>query len=140
MTDWQMIKGIIEKGHQVASGLSPHSPYPQGTIELQTPFFQALGLDISMFFPGTLNVSLLPHTYHLKNPQYTFVRGDICDRAVVTQAMNDIDTVVHFAAETHVDRSIMDSSEFVKTNVVGTQVLLDVAKEKNIKHFQNRSL
>lgn len=73
------------------------------------------------------------------NPNYTFVHGDICDREVVRKAMEGVDTVVHFAAESHVDRSITDPSEFVKTNVVGTQVMLDVAKEKQVKRFHHVS-
>src|SRR5258706_3525988 len=61
------------------------------------------------------------------NPNYTFVKGDICNPEDVTRAMEGVDVVVHFAAETHVDRSIMSPSEFVQTNVGGTQVLLDAA-------------
>lgn len=70
-------------------------------------------------------------------PNYTFVRGDICDRAAVQKAFEEhaIDTVVHFAAESHVDRSIMGAAIFVNTNVVGTQVLLDVARERRIERF-----
>ncbi|HSW96204.1 MAG TPA: dTDP-glucose 4,6-dehydratase [Candidatus Saccharimonadales bacterium] len=74
-----------------------------------------------------------------KNPNYSFVYGDICDRKVVEGAMEGVDIVVHFAAESHVDRSISDPSEFVKTNVVGTQVMLDVAKEKQVKRFHHVS-
>ena len=64
-----------------------------------------------------------------KNPRYSFIQGDICDRHTVESvfSQHSIDTVVHFAAESHVDRSIQDSSAFVKTNVLGTQVLLDAA-------------
>jgi len=71
------------------------------------------------------------------NPSYAFVRGDICDRPAVEKAFGDhqIDTVVHFAAESHVDRSIMGAAIFVNTNVVGTQVLLDVARERTIERF-----
>lgn len=74
-----------------------------------------------------------------KNPNYSFVHGDICDRSIVEKAMEGIDTVVHFAAESHVDRSITDPSEFVKTNVIGTQVMLDVAREKQVKRFHHVS-
>lgn len=74
-----------------------------------------------------------------KNPNYSFVHGDICDRDIVAKAMEGVDTVVHFAAESHVDRSITDPSEFVKTNVVGTQVMLDVAREKQVKRFHHVS-
>ncbi len=63
------------------------------------------------------------------NPHYAFFKGDICDRETVFELVKEIDVIVHFAAETHVDRSIMDPSAFVRTNVLGTQVLLDAAKE-----------
>jgi len=61
------------------------------------------------------------------NPRYSFVKGDICDPGAVHAAMDGADAVVHFAAESHVDRSIEGPSVFVKTNVIGTQVLLDAA-------------
>ncbi len=73
------------------------------------------------------------------NPNYSFVHGDICDAEVVNKAMGGVDTVVHFAAESHVDRSIMDPSTFVKTNVLGTQVLLESALKNNIKRFHHIS-
>ncbi len=61
------------------------------------------------------------------NPRYTFIKGDVCDPATVDKAMQGAEAVVHFAAESHVDRSIEHPSVFVVTNVVGTQVLLDAA-------------
>lgn len=67
-----LITGLIKQGHQVASGLGVDSPYPKGTIEMQTPFFQELGLDLTAFFPGTLNISIAPQTLSLQNPEYTF--------------------------------------------------------------------
>jgi dTDP-glucose 4,6-dehydratase len=62
--------------------------------------------------------------------RYTFVRGDICDRGIVQRILEDhqIDTIVHFAAETHVDRSILEPELFIRTNVMGTFTLLDAAK------------
>jgi len=71
------------------------------------------------------------------NPRYTFIKGDICDRADVETAFTkfDIDTVIHFAAESHVDRSILGSAVFVQTNVVGTHILLDVAKDRGVDRF-----
>jgi len=63
------------------------------------------------------------------NPNYKFVLGDICDVDIVTDLVKDCDLIVHFAAESHVDRSILDCAEFIKTNVMGTQILLDAAKE-----------
>lgn len=74
-----------------------------------------------------------------KNPNYSFVRGDICNTSNVESAMNGVDTVVHFAAESHVDRSILEPAAFVLTNVVGTQVLLDAAVKNNVKKFHHVS-
>jgi len=73
------------------------------------------------------------------NPNYSFVKGDICDKQAVAKACAGVDTIVHFAAETHVDRSIADASPFIQTNVVGTLTLLDVAKEMGIKRFHHIS-
>lgn len=69
--------------------------------------------------------------------RYHFVRGDICERGDVEAAFRShrIDTVVHFAAESHVDRSILGAGVFITTNVLGTQVLLDVARECGIERF-----
>ena len=69
--------------------------------------------------------------------QVVFVRGDICDADAVARAFDEhrVTEVVHFAAESHVDRSILGSGPFVQTNVVGTQVLLDVAKAKGVQKF-----
>ncbi|MFI6845498.1 dTDP-glucose 4,6-dehydratase [Kitasatospora sp. NPDC050467] len=66
---------------------------------------------------------------------YSFVRGDICDVDAVDQVMPGHDVVVHFAAESHVDRSIAGAGPFVLTNVVGTQVLLDAARKHGVGRF-----
>jgi dTDP-glucose 4,6-dehydratase len=73
------------------------------------------------------------------NKQYTFVQGDICDKDSVDLVMKDIDTVVHFAAESHVDRSISNPDIFIKTNVLGTHVLLEAALKNKVKHFHHVS-
>ncbi|WP_329129660.1 dTDP-glucose 4,6-dehydratase [Streptomyces sp. NBC_01476] len=70
---------------------------------------------------------------------YTFVHGDIRDREVVDAVMAGQDAVVHFAAESHVDRSIVDASPFVTTNVLGTQVLLDAALRHRVGRFAHVS-
>lgn len=70
-----------------------------------------------------------------KNPHYSFIKADICDSKSVNQAIKGVDVVVHFAAESHVDRSIMGPAVFVMTNVVGTQVLLDAALKHKLKRF-----
>jgi len=74
-----------------------------------------------------------------KNPNYKFVKGNICNPGIVNKSMEGIDAVVHFAAESHVDRSIINPSDFVITNVVGTQVLLDAAVKNKIKKFHHIS-
>ena len=74
-----------------------------------------------------------------KNPNYQFIKGDIADPKIVAKAIKNVDIVVHFAAETHVDRSITGPAEFVLTNVVGTQVLLDASVKAKIKRFHHIS-
>ncbi|MBI5215677.1 MAG: dTDP-glucose 4,6-dehydratase [Ignavibacteriae bacterium] len=71
------------------------------------------------------------------NPRYHFVKGDICRKDDVQSAMQKfgVDTIVNFAAESHVDRSILGPAVFVQTNVAGTGILLDVARENGIKKF-----
>lgn len=69
------------------------------------------------------------------SPRYTFIHGDICDPSVVDKAMKGTDRVVHFAAESHVDRSIADSSAFIRTNVLGTHTLLESALKHNVERF-----
>ncbi|MFA5930732.1 MAG: dTDP-glucose 4,6-dehydratase [archaeon] len=73
------------------------------------------------------------------NKRYTFVKGDICDKELVFDLMKNIDYVVHFAAESHVDRSIFFADEFVKTNVLGTQILLEASVKNNVKRFHHIS-
>lgn len=84
-----------------------------------------------------VNLDLLTYAGNLENlkaveadPRYCFVRGDVRDRAVVEKLFQkyDFDTVVHFAAESHVDRSIVEPEVFLTTNIIGTQTLLDTAK------------
>ncbi|MFM8304718.1 MAG: dTDP-glucose 4,6-dehydratase [Actinomycetota bacterium] len=69
------------------------------------------------------------------DPRFTFVKGDITDRDAVTRAMDGHDTVVHFAAESHVDRSIVSPDEFVRTNCDGTNVMCDVARRIGVDRF-----
>lgn len=70
------------------------------------------------------------------NPNYSLVVGDVCDANAVAAALPEgCDGIVHFAAESHVDRSILSAEEFVRTNVLGTQVMLDVARHRKAKRF-----
>jgi dTDP-glucose 4,6-dehydratase len=70
-----------------------------------------------------------------EDPRYTFLKGDITDREAVTTALDGHDAVVHFAAESHVDRSIVSPDEFVRTNCGGTNVLCDVARQVSVARF-----
>ncbi len=72
------------------------------------------------------------------NPNYKFVLGDICNIDIVRSLVQACDVIVHFAAESHVDRSIIDAGEFVRTNVLGTQILLQAAKDYD-KRFHHIS-
>ena len=82
-------------------------------------------------YAGNLeNVAPVSH-----DPRLRVVEGDILDRPTVDRLMAETDAVVHFAAESHVDRSIMGAAEFVMTNVVGTQTLLDSAVGHGIERF-----
>ena len=67
-----------------------------------------------------------------KHPDYTFVRGDVCDAPALEAAMRGCDAVVHFAAESHVDRSIYEPSPVIQTNITGTFVLLEVSRKLSI--------
>jgi len=93
-----------------------------------------------------INLDLLTYAGNLENlqevqasPNYQFVRGDICDKELVNGLMPGLDLIVHFAAESHVDRSILDSADFIRTNVEGTRVLLDAAKNNGDIRFHHVS-
>ncbi|HEY9849813.1 MAG TPA: hypothetical protein V6D28_10165 [Leptolyngbyaceae cyanobacterium] len=72
MANWIQIKGWVKKGYGVASGQGKDPRFPNGTIEMQKPLFQELGLDLSNYFSGTINISIAPHQYQIKQPKYTF--------------------------------------------------------------------
>lgn len=76
-----------------------------------------------------------------ENKNYKFIKGDICDREFIFNLFENekFDIVVNFAAESHVDRSILSPQEFINTNVVGTQILLDASLKYNIKRFHQVS-
>ena len=70
-----------------------------------------------------------------KNKNYSFIKGDICDKIIAKKLFKNADAVVNFAASTHVDRSILDADDFIQTNFVGAYTLLEAAKNNNIKLF-----
>jgi dTDP-glucose 4,6-dehydratase len=90
------------------------------------PEVQIVNLDVLSYAGSQENLTDLPFP-----ERHTFVRGDICDRPLVDKLLHQhrIDTVVHFAAETHVDRSILYPDQFLRTNVVGTFTLLEAARQ-----------
>ncbi|MBI3009126.1 MAG: dTDP-glucose 4,6-dehydratase [Candidatus Omnitrophica bacterium] len=94
------------------------------------PSYKIINLD-KLTYAGNLE--------NLKNvrshPNYNFVQGDICNPAVVRKLMSGCDCVVNFAAESHVDRSILEPDAFIKTNFLGTHILLEAARENGIKRF-----
>ncbi|MFZ2310732.1 MAG: dTDP-glucose 4,6-dehydratase [Patescibacteria group bacterium] len=93
-----------------------------------------------------INLDALTYAGNLDNlsavegyPNYQFVHGNICDANLVGQIVPEVDVIVHFAAESHVDRSILNSADFIKTNVEGTRVLLEAAKNNGLKRFHHVS-
>jgi dTDP-glucose 4,6-dehydratase len=89
-----------------------------------------------------INLDLLTYSGNLENlkdlenePRHRFVRGDVCDAELVAKLCAECDAVVHFAAESHVDRSILEGRPFVTTNVLGTQTLLDAARGGKVGRF-----
>ncbi len=93
-----------------------------------------------------VNLDLLTYAGNLENledvegnPNYKFVKGDIGDKELVNNLMKGIDIVVNFAAESHVDRSILDSADFIHTNIVGTHNLLEAARNNNLRRFHHIS-
>lgn len=93
-----------------------------------------------------VNLDLLTYAGNLENlkdiennPRHRFIKGDICDKELVERLVGEVDVIVHFAAESHVDRSIMDSKSFLRTNIVGTHTLLEAAKNSGNKRFHHVS-
>ena len=93
-----------------------------------------------------VNLDLLTYAGNLenlksieKNPNYEFVHGNICDGKLVNSLTQKADVIVHFAAESHVDRSIVDPAPFIKTNIEGTYVLLEAALKQKLKRFHHIS-
>lgn len=93
-----------------------------------------------------VNLDALTYAGHLEsikdienNPNYLFIHGDITNPEDVRKAMEGVDRLVHFAAESHVDRSVIEPMTFIKTNVLGTGVLLDAALDAKLKHFHHVS-
>ncbi|MDD5490111.1 MAG: dTDP-glucose 4,6-dehydratase [Candidatus Moranbacteria bacterium] len=98
------------------------------------PDYKIVNLDLLTYAGNLENLKDIE-----KNPQYRFVKGDIADKDLANDLVKDIDVVVNFAAESHVDRSILDSAAFIHTNIVGTHNLLEAAKNNGGKRFHHVS-
>lgn len=95
------------------------------------PQYRIVNVDALTYAANLENVAAVE-----KDPRYSFVHADIADRDAVGKVFRQpVDVVVHFAAESHVDRSILEPDRFVRTNVMGTQVLLDAAKAAGVRKF-----
>ncbi len=95
------------------------------------PDYQVVNLDKLTYCGNLDNLKDIEN-----DPRYEFIRGDICDKKLVDEVFaRGIDGVTNFAAETHVDRSILDPEAFIKTDVLGTHVLLEAARKFNIKKY-----
>ena len=99
-------------------------------------------------YPGdsVTNLDVLTYAGNLENlrdlennKNYKFIKGDICDEVLVNEVVKDFDLIVHFAAESHVDRSIIDCRDFIRTNVEGTKNLLDAARNNRGIRFHHVS-
>ena len=91
---------------------------------------QVVNLDLQTYAGNPANLA-----DHAENPRYRWVKADIADPKAVEACFKGVDAVVHFAAESHVDRSILDPGVFLRTNVLGTQVLLDAAVRHQVPRF-----
>jgi len=98
------------------------------------PNDMVVNLDKLTYAGNLLNLQDVEH-----DPRYRFVKGDVADRELVFNLVKDVDVIVHFAAESHVDRSIMSAEDFIHSNVLGTSVLLDAAKAHGGKRFHHVS-
>jgi len=96
------------------------------------PDYEIVNFDLLTYAGNLNNLRVID-----KNPRYTFIKGDICDLDLVRATLDrfDIDAIMHFAAESHVDRSIVDASAFVRTNVLGTHTLLECARLHDVPRF-----
>ena len=98
------------------------------------PDYEIVNLDLLTYAGNLENLKDIE-----KNKNYKFVKGDIADKELVNDLVKGIDTIVNFAAESHVDRSILDSSDFIQTNIIGTHNLLEAAKNNESKRFHHIS-
>ena len=94
------------------------------------PEYKIINLD-ALTYAGSVN-----NLEDIKdNPNYKFIKGDICDKKSVEDVISEVDCVINIAAETHVDNSIKNPSLFIQTNVLGTLNLMEVSMRKKVSRF-----
>jgi dTDP-glucose 4,6-dehydratase len=98
---------------------------------IDNPKYSKVSVLDSLTYAGNLT-NLAPIS---KSQKYDFIKGDICNLEIVSEVTKDIDVIINFAAESHVDRSISNPHQFLNTNVLGTQTLLDAALKNNVPRF-----
>jgi len=98
------------------------------------PDYQIVNLDFLTYAGNLENLKDVE-----KNPNYKFVKGDIADKDLANDLVKDADIIVNFAAESHVDRSILDSAAFIRTNILGTHNLLEATRNNGLKRFHHVS-
>ncbi len=129
--------------------MSPKSPYKTVLVTGGAGFIGSNFIHYWLKkYPDTnlINLDVLTYAGNLENllqvenqPNYKFVKGNILDRQLVDKIMVGVDAVIHFAAESHVDRSIIEPAIFLETNIIGTQVLLEAALKHQVKRFHHIS-
>ena len=98
---------------------------------IENPKYTKVTVLDSLTYAGNLN-NLAPIS---KSQKYVFIKGDICNLEIVSEVTKDVDVIINFAAESHVDRSISNPHQFLNTNVLGTQTLLDAALKNKVPRF-----
>jgi dTDP-glucose 4,6-dehydratase len=123
------IRRMLALGSRATDG-ERVSGIPGGTAESDVSQLEIVNLDKLTYAGNPDNLRSVEN-----DPRYRFVRGDICDREVVMRAAEGVDAIVNFAAETHVDRSIVDPEAFLRTDILGTHTLLEAVRQLGIKRM-----
>ena len=112
---------------------APGSSVPRtcGTCSHEQPDDEVLGLDLLTYAGNLANLDEVRD-----DPRFRFVQGDIADADLVGQVASDVDAIVNFAAETHVDRSLLDPEAFARANVIGVMTLLEAARTNGQRLLQ----
>lgn len=103
-------------------------------ILLTYPTYEVINLDLLTYAGDKSSLAVWEN-----DSRYSFVQGDICNRELVDSLVSKVDAIIHFAAESHVDRSISDASPFITTNIMGTYILLESARIHGNKRFHHIS-